>query len=66
MFGRSAPVAQLVIVQFAYRTFVRFIGRDPVDAAFNWREGIFPDRVYGLVVLLGGILPFLAAMAPKS
>jgi len=57
-----APLLQLGLVHAAFRTFVRLCGRDPIDAAFNWRSGLGADRAYALLVTLGGILPFIATL----
>ena len=62
----AAPLLQLALLHVLYRFFRRVQGREPADVAFNWAAGLGADRLYALTLVIGGIVPFIFVLAPRS
>ncbi len=54
------PSLHRLFVRAMFRQFVRRMGREPVDVAFNWAPGLASDRAFAIGVHLGCIFGGLA------
>lgn len=49
----AMPYLHRLFVRWMFRGFVRRMGREPLDVAFNWTSGLAADRMFAINVYLG-------------
>jgi len=53
-----APLWQIFVVLISYFAWHRFHARQPERVDFNWKPGLFWDRILSMAILLLGAIPF--------
>ncbi len=59
-----AALYQLFIYSLALSVFLRFLKRRPRDVVFNFNDGFFWDRVFGISVVMISVTPISYLIAP--
>ena len=44
----ASPLYHTTLFRYFFKVFVKKIGREPVDVAFNFKSGLFYDRVFAM------------------
>jgi hypothetical protein len=51
-----APLWQIIVIQMGYYIWFKFNKRPPVNVNFNWKPGLFWDRIFSIITGLLGVL----------
>ena len=51
------PIYHWFLIKFAYWIWFKFNNRKPKNVTFNFKSGLFGDRLLAISIALGGVIP---------
>ena len=58
----ASPILHAWLFRRLFTAFTKRFGRKPIDVVFNWSPGLFKDRAFAMVFVLGALFLSMAGV----